>query len=269
MGTTGTIFEIRRFAIHDGPGIRTTVFFKGCPLDCWWCHNPEGRCPEVETFTVNARANSPHVAERASQARIGYPATAENVMAEVRRDVIFYDQSGGGATFSGGEPLFQIEFLHSLLKASKDIGLHTVCDTCGYAPTGDLERIYDLVDLFLVDVKLIDDGEHQKYTGVSNELILSNLTALASKGNKVVIRIPLVPGITDTAENLEAIAAFIEPLKSIRAISLLPYNKLGEDKVDRYQLPRRQLHLTPQSADEMEQKAALFKSRGYEVRIGG
>lgn len=269
MGATGTIFEIRRFAIHDGPGIRTTVFFKGCPLDCWWCHNPEGRCPEVETFTVNAGTNKPRRAGRASQARIGYQASTEIVIAEARRDVIFYDQSGGGVTFSGGEPLFQIEFLQSLLKASKEIGLHTACDTCGYAPAGDFERIYDLVDLFLFDVKLIDDGEHQKYTGVSNELILHNLTVLASKGDKVVIRIPLVPGITDTTENLEGIAAFIEPLKSIRAINLLPYNKLGEDKVDRYQLPRRQLHLTPQSAVEIQQKAALFESRGYEVRIGG
>lgn len=269
MGTTGTIFEIRRFAIHDGPGIRTTVFFKGCPLDCWWCHNPEGRCPEIETFPVNERKDGGHSGGRPSQARIGRRATADEVMAEVMRDGIFYDQSGGGVTFSGGEPLLQTGFLYSLLKASRDIGLHTACDTSGYAPTEDIESIYDLVDLFLFDLKLIDCGEHQKYIGVSNELILSNLTVLATRGNKVVIRIPLVPGITDTAENLNGIVAFIEPLTSIRAISLLPYNKFGEDKVSRYQLPRRLLDLTPQSADEMETKAAVFRSRGYDVRIGG
>lgn len=269
MEPTGTIFEIRRFAIHDGPGIRTTVFFKGCPLDCRWCHNPEGRNFGVETLNIRSSSNpgSSHAGE--IQAVIGCEMSAAAVMDEVMRDEIFYIQSGGGVTFSGGEPLAQKEFLQALLQASRGRGLHTAVDTCGYAPAGDFEEIYDLIDLFLFDLKLMDVDAHREYTGVSNDTILSNLALLADRGNKVIVRIPLVPEITDTPENLEAIAAYLAPLKSLRRISLLPYNKLGEDKTDRYRLPRRRLNLTPQTAEAMEQKAALFRSFGYEVHVGG
>jgi len=269
MESTGTIFEIRRFAIHDGPGIRTTVFLKGCPLDCWWCHNPEGRSAAIETLELRSRRNGKASREGAGQAVIGSEATVATVMDEVMRDEAFYDQSAGGVTFSGGEPLGQVEFLRALLKASKDRGLHTAVDTCGYAPAADFARIYSLVDLFLFDLKLMDTEMHRKYTGVSNDLVLSNLALLADWGNKVIVRIPMVPDITDTSENLEAIASFLTSLKSIRRISLLPYNKLGEDKTDRYRLPRRRLQLTPQTTEAMEGKAALFRSLGYEVEIGG
>lgn len=269
MEPTGTIFEIRRFAIHDGPGIRTTVFFKGCPLDCWWCHNPEGRSPGVEKLELRARKNGGARPGGSGQAVIGREVTVAAVMDEVMRDEPFYDQSGGGVTFSGGEPLGQKEFLTALLHASRNRRLHTAVDTCGYAPAADFEEIYDLVDLFLFDLKLMDTEMHREYTGVSNDTILSNLALLADMGNKVIVRIPLVPDITDTPENLEAIAAFLAPLKSIRRISLLPYNKLGEDKTDRYHLPRRRLQLTPQTAEMIEQKAAMFRSLGYEVHVGG
>jgi pyruvate formate lyase activating enzyme len=269
METTGTIFEIRRFAIHDGPGIRTAVFLKGCPLDCWWCHNPEGRSAGVETLELRSRRNGDARHEEPDRAVIGSEVTVAAVMDEVTRDEVFYRQSGGGVTFSGGEPLGQIEFLQALLRASKDRGLHTAVDTCGYAPAADFERIYSLTDLFLFDLKLMDTEMHRQYTAVSNDLILSNLALLADRGNKAVVRIPMVPDITDTSENLEAIAAFVGSLKSIRRISLLPYNKLGEDKTDRYRLPRRRLQLTPQTAEAMERKAAVFRPFGYEVHIGG
>lgn len=196
-------------------------------------------------------------------------ATVASVKAEVMKDEIFYDQSGGGVTCSGGEPMAQIGFLEALLRTGKEVGLHTAVDTCGYAPWGDFERIAPLADLFLFDLKLMDNDEHLKYTGVPNDLILSNLTALAARGNNVIVRVPLVPGITDTANNLEAIAAFLKPLPSLQRISLLPYNKLGEDKIDRYQLSRRRLALEPQSAADLEERAAKLRADGFIVKIGG
>jgi len=269
MDLTGTIFEIRRFAIHDGPGIRTTVFLKGCPLDCRWCHNPEGRLPGVERLEIRTGDNRRRSSGESGQAVIGREMSAATVMDEVMRDEVFYIQSGGGVTFSGGEPLAQKEFLKALLEASQERRLHTAVDTCGYAPAKDFEEVYDLVDLFLFDLKLMDMEMHREYTGVSNDTILSNLALLADRGNKIIVRIPLVPEITDTPENLEAIVAFLAPLRSVRRISLLPYNKLGEDKTDRYHLPRRRLNLTPQTAEAMERKAAMFRSLGYDVHVGG
>jgi pyruvate formate lyase activating enzyme len=267
--TTGTIFEIRRFAIHDGPGIRTTVFFKGCPLDCRWCHNPEGRCPEVEDYDLRISNNSRISVSNDGKVRIGRTVTVENTMAEILKDEAFYDQSGGGVTFSGGEPMMQMGFLESLLRSCQDHGLHTTVDTCGYASSDDFIRIYDLVNLFLFDLKIIDCADHIKYTAVPNDLILSNLVLLAKKGANVIIRIPIIPGITDTPANLDAIASFLKPLKSIEQISLLPYNKLGEDKINRYQLNRHRLQLEPPSPTEIEQKAARLRTFGYNVKIGG
>lgn len=269
MNLIGTVFEIRRFAIHDGPGIRTTVFLKGCPLDCRWCHNPEGRLPGVERLEIRTRNNRRRASGESGQAVIGCEMSVAAVMDEVMRDEVFYVQSGGGVTFSGGEPMVQKEFLKALLQASRERRLHTAVDTCGYAPTADFKEVYELVDLFLFDLKLMDTEMHREYTGVSNDTILSNLALLAGRGNKVIVRIPLVPEITDTPENLEAVASFLAPLRSLRRISLLPYNKLGEDKTDRYHLPRRRLNLTPQTAEVMERKAAMLRSLGYDVHVGG
>jgi len=267
--TTGTIFEIRKFAIHDGPGIRTTVFLKGCPLNCAWCHNPEGVSPEVVDYDLRPRDDGRTPAKTQGQARIGRVVTVDTIMREVVKDEVFYNQSGGGVTFSGGEPMMQPAFLEALLISCKGKKYHTAVDTCGQAPAEDFEHIYDLVDLFLFDLKLIDTSQHRTYTGMSNDLILSNLALLAGKGEKVIVRIPMIPDITDTEGNLDAIAAYLEPLKSIRRISLLPYNKYGEDKIDRYQMSRRRLQLERQSPPAMDEKASRLRSRGFEVRIGG
>ena len=265
----GTIFDIKKFAIHDGPGIRTTVFFKGCPLDCWWCHNPEGRKLETETLSVKPGGNTSDSGNAAKTEVIGRDVSVEAVMDEILKDVIFYDQSGGGVTFSGGEPMMQPEFLYMLLQACKENGLNTAVDTSGYAPWVDFEKIYDLVDLFLYDLKLMDDEAHNEYTGVSNELILDNLLRLSSMGNKIEPRIPLIPGITDTEENLEAIARFLTPQKNIRHVVLLPYNRLGEDKFRKFDLTYKAGQLSVQTGDELEDKAEIFRSHGYEVRLGG
>lgn len=163
----------------------------------------------------------------------------------------------------------QIEFLDDLLDACNAAGLHCTIDTCGHASFEDFERVRERADLFLFDLKLIDPAAHKYYTGVSSEIILANLTALAKLGCNIEVRLPLIPDITDTVENLEAVATFLRPLGSIRRISLLPYNKLGEDKVRRLHLPRRKLELETQSRETLERQALIFSKCGYEVKIGG
>jgi pyruvate formate lyase activating enzyme len=265
----GIIFDIKKFAIHDGPGIRTTVFFKGCSLDCWWCHNPEGRKLETETVSVKPGGDASDSRIPARTEVIGRDVSVASVMEEILKDVIFYDQSGGGVTFSGGEPMMQPEFLIELLQLCKENSLNTAVDTSGYASWDDFEKIYNLIDLFLYDLKLMDDESHIKYTGVSNELILENLARLSSMGSKIEPRIPLIPGITDTEENLEAIAEFLTPRKNIRQVVLLPYNRLGEDKSRKFDLTYKAGQLSVQSGDELENKVEIFRSHGYGVRIGG
>jgi pyruvate formate lyase activating enzyme len=268
MSVRGIIFDIKKFALHDGAGIRTTVFFKGCPLDCWWCHNPEGRVAEPESISVKARRGS-DLSRSNKNEIVGRQVSVEEVMKEIEKDVIFYEQSGGGVTFSGGEPLLQEEFLTALLEKCRAGDIPTSVDTCGYAPWEIFERISDIVDVFLYDLKIMDDELHQKYTGVSNRLILENLETLAKANGKLVVRVPLVPGITDTDANLGAIAGFLEPLDGVRKIDLLPYNKLSEDKFCRFGMTSRLGTLPTQPEELLDEKVQLFASRGYEVRIGG
>jgi len=264
---TGEIFEIKPFAIHDGPGIRTTVFFKGCPLDCCWCHNPEARGTDIEKNQIR-RASSGNKGMYGNKF-FGKMWTVSEVMNEISRDEIFYNESDGGVTFSGGEPMSQVDFLKALLESCKSSGFKTAVDTCGYAPSDDFEGIYDVTDLFLFDLKIFDREEHIEYTGLPNDLILQNLTILAGKGRKVVVRIPMVPGITDTDQNLEGLLSIIMPLKSVRTVHLLPYNKMGEDKIDRFGLSRKKLMLDKQTDTVLRKKAEIFESSGYNVVIGG
>jgi pyruvate formate lyase activating enzyme len=268
MPPTGTIFDIKKYAIHDGPGIRTTVFFKGCPLDCWWCHNPESRHTGVERIEVRSRI---HGADReiVKEEIIGREVTIKEVMTEVLKDVIFYDQSGGGVTFSGGEPLHQIDFLTALLQACKDHHIHTAVDTSGCAPPEDFARINGLVDLYLYDLKLMDEQIHVKLTGASNQLILENLSILAQHDLDIQVRVPLIPGITDTEENLDAILAYLDRLNKVNEVCLLPYNVLGENKRRKFNLPQRLEPRQTQSKDMLEVCAGRFRARGYLVHVGG
>ncbi len=251
MEPVGNIFDLKKYAIHDGPGIRTTVFFKGCPLDCWWCHNPECRNGESADGLPNREV------------------TVAEVMTELVKDEIFYDQSGGGITFSGGEPMTQVDFLDALLTACRLRGFHTTVDTCGLAPANDFDRIYERVDLFLYDLKIMDDTDHQKYTGQSNSVILDNLANLSARGNKVRIRVPVIPGITDSAANIEAMIRFLEPRKNVRGVSLLPYNLYGEDKFRRFNITNRLEHLAPPAGSDMAAVASKFRQSGFRVKIGG
>lgn len=268
MTSTGIIYDVKKYAIHDGPGIRTTVFFKGCPLSCWWCHNPESRSPQPQPAPRSRAGRYP--AQTGSRCdTVGREVTVEEVLRLVMADEPFYDQSGGGVTFSGGEPLFQPEFLHALLLACRQQGLHTAVDTSGYAPVEKLLKTARDAGLILYDLKLMDDRLHRKYVGVSNELILSNLKRLAAEGLEIWIRQPLIPGITDTEENLDALADWLEENVRLRRICLLPYNLFGEEKLKRFKVESRLRPAPTQSDGELAMMADRLRSRGFEVSVGG
>ena len=261
----GEIFDVKRYSVHDGPGIRTTVFFTGCPLNCWWCHNPEGlRSPAASGKMAGESLESEGI-ERGFAGTV----TVSAVMEEVLRDRVYYDQSGGGVTFSGGEPLMQPDFLTALLKASREEGLHTAVDTSGFASEAVLRSIMPLVDVFLFDLKLMDGALHKKYTGVSNESILANLKLLAGTGCAVQLRLPVIPGITDTQANLDAVAGFALEHMKCRRISLLPYHRTAEAKYARLGLENRMQGTKPPSNEHMGEVRRHFEEQGFEVRIGG
>jgi len=262
---SGIIFDIKRYAVHDGPGIRTTVFLKGCPLDCWWCHNPESKAHEPEKIRTRRRSQLSAWKDKTA----GRSWTVAEVMAELLQDRIFYDQSGGGVTFSGGEPLMQADFLTALLEASKMHGLHTAVDTSGYASWESFGAILPCVDLFLYDLKILAAADHHKHTGVSNEWILENLGRLLERKTRVELRIPLIPEITDTAANLTAIRDFLGNLSGISQLSLLPYNRLAEDKIRRNGGALAKKNLQIQTPAALARMAGIFREAGYTVTIGG
>jgi len=260
----GIIYDIKKYAIHDGPGIRTTVFLKGCPLDCWWCHNPESRDPNPQSRGAMRPQKKLQLLQSDDHV-IGKKVSVDEVMTEIRKDAIFYDQSGGGVTFSGGEPLYQADFLKALLMASKKDHFHTSVDTTGYADYSAFQKIASLVDLFLYDIKLINDQMHKKYTGVSNQLINENLLKLSENGSEILIRIPLIPGITDTEQNLDEIIEFLLNKTSLKRVELLEYNRIGESKYERLNMINRIGNLKVQSHEEIEGMKAKFKTAGLEV----
>jgi pyruvate formate lyase activating enzyme len=261
--TQGIIFDIKKFAIHDGPGIRTTVFLKGCPLDCWWCHNPEGRHTEPESMATGTSGDAPGDA-----VPVGTRMSVDAIMAEIEKDRLFYDESGGGVTFSGGEPLAQPDFLAALLNGCRAQGIHTALDTSGYATPEIMARIAPLVDLFLYDLKLMDDRRHQTYTGLSNACILANLRYLAQTGRKVVIRFPLIPQINDTSENLARMGAFLTDL-GLQRIDLLPFHGIHRQKYHRLGRPDRLGNLEPPGEATIARVKADFENGGFTVQVGG
>jgi pyruvate formate lyase activating enzyme len=299
---TGIVFDIKKFSIHDGPGIRTTVFFKGCPLSCWWCHNPEGQSPAPELVLRESRCircgaclevcaqsaiswdgdvvftdrekcvlSGACVEACYAEAReiVGREMTVAQVMAEIERDVAFYDQSGGGVTFSGGEPLSQPGFLLALLRACNEKGIHTAMDTCGFATWETLDSIRKHVDLFLYDLKLMDEAKHREFTGASNELILRNLQRLSARGHNIFLRVPIIPGINDNAENIRQIGAFAAALPHLKRVDILPYHRAAAEKYHRlnkvYGLPETR----PPSDERMAEITQILKGFGLRVKTGG
>jgi len=265
----GTIFDIKKYSIHDGPGIRTTIFFKGCPLRCWWCQNPESQNMKPDIVPAGISKRKFHIQYRKDKELIGMEMTAEEVMSELRKDIIFYDESEGGVTFSGGEPLFQPDFLHQLLIECKNEDMHTAVDTCGYASRKDLERIMPLTDVFLFDLKLMDDQEHKRYTGVRFQPIKDNLIFLSKQNCAINIRIPIVPDITDTTINLEQMIHFISQCENIIKVSILPLNHLGDKKYNDLGRQNTLKNTPPPSDERMEEIQQQFQDSGFITEIGG
>ena len=259
----GVIFDIQRYSIYDGPGIRTTVFLKGCPLRCIWCHNPEsqsanielsfkqekcaqcGICGDVCPNHVHRFDRGVHTISRDKCVKCGRCVSScpygalklygreievREVMKEVLKDIKYYKNSGGGMTISGGEPLFQPEFTAQLLQAAKYAGIDTCIETCGYAGRNVFKGLFGLVDLYIFDYKVTDKSEHQKLTGVDNELIMGNLQYLYDRGRSIILRCPLVPGINDTKEHLAAIAALCSKYPMIKSVEIMPYHNMGRGK---------------------------------------
>lgn len=263
LSQKGIIFNIQRYCVNDGPGIRTTVFMKGCPLNCAWCHNPEskkikpqgmfraslctacGKCAAVCEENCHKIINGKHlfnplkcksckrcteVCLNGAMEFMGEEKTVEEVLCEVEKDKIFYDTSNGGLTVSGGEPFYQFNFLLNLLKASGEKGISTAVETCGFVKRELLELAAPYIDLFLYDYKLTDGNEHKKYTGADNTLILENLQLLNKLGKKVILRCPIIKGVNDNANHFEGIAALTKKYANIEQVDVEPYHRLGESK---------------------------------------
>jgi len=299
--TTGTIFNIQRYSIHDGPGIRTTVFLKGCPLNCWWCQNPEsqlsgqemvfwedrcigcGACslncpsgaiqmknkkPLTDKNKCNLYGECSRICPTQAREMIGKTMTTEVVIKEIEKDLVFYEESGGGVTFSGGEPLSQSEFLEDLLDGCKEKKIHTTVDTSGYIPWEILNKIHSKVDLFLYDLKIMDSERHKKYTGLSNEIILENLKKLSSVHNNIFVRFPVIPGINDDYQNTREMGEFLSSLK-VAQVNLLPYHYIGVDKYKRLGKKYKLADIQPPSKEKLSKISGILRKFNLNVKLRG
>ena len=256
--TKGRIFNIQRFSIHDGPGIRTIVFFKGCYMRCAWCCNPESQEYDIQTMLENGK-----------QKRVGQDVTVETLMPELLADMPYYRRSGGGVTLSGGEILAQPQFARDLLAACKEQGLHTAVESTGNAEYGCIQEILPYVDLFLMDIKHMDSAKHKAFTSSGNELILQNAKKIAQSGVELIIRTPVVPGFNDTAEEIKAIAKFAASLPGVREHHLLPYHRLGQDKYAGLGRKYALNGVQPPEKERMEYLLFIAEESGLKCQIGG
>lgn len=299
----GLIFDIKPYAINDGPGIRIAIFFKGCPLACEWCHNPESISPHVQkmythskcigcnecvlacpenacTLTAQGIVTDPdlcklhgkcaEVCPTGATEMSGKQATVEDIMKRIRKEIVFFDHSKGGVTFSGGEPLMQPDYLIELLDECGKEGIHRAVDTSGFARTEILLKVAKRTDLFLYDVKMLDPEKHKKYTGVSNEKILENLKILAETGARINIRFPMIKGVNDSEKELHEMASFIASLAGEKKeISILPFHNLAEMKHKKLGNHRVLSAMSEPSQEEQLRAIEIFESFGLKASVGG
>jgi len=297
MSEVATVFDLQRFSIHDGPGIRTVVFFKGCPLQCLWCQNSEGLDPEPEisfskerclgcrecqpscplqaiVFNGDGRINR-QLCDRCGRCTeachsgalelVGRRYSPQELLEEAMDDLPFFVASGGGITLSGGEPTCQAEFLSEFLPLCKEQGLNVAMETCGYVAYQKLEPLLPFLDLVLYDVKAVDPALHRRLTGKDNAVILKNLVRLLEKQRcRIRVRVPLVPGMTSTDRNLRDIIGFLKKHR-VDEVSLVPYHRMGESKLEKIDSPLKPLNLAGADDRDMEAAAGLFRVSGIEV----
>lgn len=255
----GRIFDIQKYSIHDGPGIRTIVFLKGCPLRCKWCCNPESQSGKVQTMIVNGEEKI-----------MGRDVTVEEVMEEVLKDSAHFRRSGGGLTLSGGECLMQPDFASALLQAAKDAGITTAIETTSFVPFEIIEdKILPFVDTYMMDIKHTNSAKHQLFTSQPNERILDNARKIAARGTNLIIRTPVIPTFNDTPEEILEIAQFARSLPGVKQHHLLPYHRLGSDKYAGLGREYLLSHIEPPSNEKMEELAAVARTTGLYVQIGG
>ncbi len=300
---TGRVFDIKRYSIHDGPGIRTTVFLKGCPLHCLWCHNPESVDPGPELMHWPSRCSRCYscfdacpkgaLAKEAEGAVaidrvkcdfcgrcaeaclydamqvVGREMSVEDILGEAEKDKIFYDQSGGGVTLSGGDPCVQAGFAEALLDGCRARGIRTALDTAGFTNNGVLDRLAPKADLVLYDLKTMDDGRHNEFTGVSNVPVIGNLKRLAAGRTEIWVRIPLVAGVNDDDDSIRRTVEFLSSLKTIRRVGLLPYHSSGLEKARRIGRENEFRKFVAPSEERLAAIEAAFRGAGFDVRRGG
>jgi pyruvate formate lyase activating enzyme len=264
----GLIFSVKRYSIHDGPGIRVTFFMKGCPLSCRWCHNPEGISPLQETVMLTRKVGEK---EFIREEEVGRYYTVEDIIRILDQEKVFMSHSKGGVTFSGGEPMVQSEFLVEALSACKESGYSTAVDTSGYSSAENYRNILPYTDLFLFDIKHLDDLKHIESTGVSNTGILGNFRLLLESGKDIMLRIPVIPGFNDDMVHMEKLKNFIiaSGTRSVKKINLLPYHKIGSSKYKRFNMTYKMESVEPPSSEKMQQLKELFMETGVKVKIGG
>ena len=254
----GRIFDIQRYSIHDGPGIRTIVFLKGCVLRCRWCCNPESQEYQIQNMTMGGKTKV-----------VGEDVTVDYIMSEIRKDMSHYHRSGGGVTLSGGESLCQPEFAKAILASCKEYGLHTAIESTACAPFETIETILPYLDLYLMDIKHIDPIKHKAFTGKSNELILENAVKLAKVAKELIIRVPVIPTFNNTPEEIRAIAEFASKLPGVKELHLLPYHRLGQDKYEGLGREYTLKHIEPMTDEYMNNLLEVASKSGLKCQIGG